>query len=32
MQQVEKTMSRAALDGAEITDRTYAFVAMDDLL
>lgn len=32
MQQVEKTMSRAALDGAEITERTYAFVAMDDLL
>ncbi|MEA2517355.1 MAG: uncharacterized protein QOG16_1193 [Actinomycetota bacterium] len=32
LQEVEKAMSRAVIGGAEITDRTIEFVAMDDLL
>ncbi len=32
LQQVEKTVARAALDGAEIVDRSSGFVALDDLL
>ena len=32
LQQVEKTVTRAAVDGAEIVDRSYAFVAMEDLI
>jgi uncharacterized protein YlxP (DUF503 family) len=31
MQEVEKLIGRAALDGAEIVDRRFEFVAMEDL-
>jgi uncharacterized protein len=31
MQEVEKAMGRAAVDGAEIVDRDVQFVSMDDL-
>lgn len=31
MQEVEKLIGRAAIDGAEIVDRSFEFVAMEDL-
>jgi uncharacterized protein YlxP (DUF503 family) len=31
MQEVEKLIGRAALDGAEIVDRRFEYVAMEDL-
>ena len=31
LQEVEKTIGRTALDGAEIVDRSTEFVSMDDL-
>ncbi|MEA2453083.1 MAG: uncharacterized protein QOG04_1793 [Actinomycetota bacterium] len=32
LQEVEKAIGRAAMDSAEITDRTIEFVALDDLV
>ena len=31
LQEVEKVIGRAAIDGAEITDRTIEFVTLDDI-
>lgn len=31
LQEVEKAIGRAAIDGAEITDRTIEFVSLEDL-
>jgi uncharacterized protein YlxP (DUF503 family) len=32
LQQVEKTMARTVVDGAEIVDRVFSYVSMEDLV